>query len=315
MNNFEKEAQKRSVTRMLGRAINPMEWVRQMSSSKYRRMITAVDSVDKIMRDNIIRLKPDLRERLHQARMAFKNRDLRRVFQYTSEILDTINGVFIDQIDELDAVSREILAEFSQDTMDEHDRQQLEQQLGIYRTPRTAAANPELVIEAGITQWIQEKIPTRKEIEGTLFDTIFRNMQGKQVESARQALAIAERAYESVDQIFDTLDANRRNIAEYVRLAKDYQRRIGVEKERMKRMYFLYFPPEAAQPVQQPEQPQQPEAQTQQGQKPAETLAPASTPAAVLTGTPKAAGSKDKIRGLTKDCIFFDDDSNWPLEK
>lgn len=281
MNNFEKEAQKRSVTRMLGRAINPMEWVRQMSSSKYRRMITAVDSIDKVIRDNITRLKPDLRERLHQARMAFKNRDLRRVFQHTTEILDTINGVFIDQIDELDAISNELLQEFSQSTMDEYDRQQLEQQLGIYRTPKAASSNSELVIEAGITQWIQEKIPTKKEIEGTLFDKIFRNMQGKQVESARQALSIAERAYESVDQIFDTLDANRRNIAEYVRLARDYQRRIGVEKERLKRMYFLYFPPETTQPQppQQPETvPPQPEQPTPESQKPAEPLAQGTTP-------------------------------------
>ena len=249
MNNFEKEAQNRSVTKMLGRALNPMEWVRQMSSSKYRRMIAAVDAIDKVMRNNILRLKPGLRDYLHQARMAMKNREFLKVFQYSNYIIDSVNGVFIDQMDELEAIGREIYSEFSNDKMDEFERKQLEEELGV-RNPRVASVEPELVIEAGVTQWLQEKIPTRKEIEGTLFDKIFRNMQGKQQEAARQALAIAERTYELIQTAFDTLDNERRNIVEYVRLARDYQRKLGIEKDRLKKMYINYFPAQPAEPQQ-----------------------------------------------------------------
>ena len=249
MNNFEKEAQKRSITKTLGRALNPMEWVRQMSSSKYRRMITAVDAIDKVMRDNILRQQPELRNQLHQARMAMKNREFLKVFQHSNYIVDSVNSVFADQIGELDALGREIYSEFSNDKMDEAERKQLEEELGIHQ--RTASIEPELVIEAGVTQWLQEKIPTRKEIEGTLFDKIFKNMQGKQQEAARQALAIAERTFDFIKVAFETLDSERRNIMEYVRLARDYQKKLGAEKDRLKKMYLNYFPPEPT-PVEPP---------------------------------------------------------------
>ena len=245
---FEKEGgyfgPRRSVTKMLGRALNPMEWIRQMSSGKYRRLISAVDAVDKTMRDNVTRLKPELREHLHQARMAMKNRDFRRVFQYTSSILDSVNGVFIDQIDELDSIGREIYAEFSQDTMDKFDRQQLEEQLGL-RQRVAALPDSELIIEAGVTQWLQEKIPTKKELEGVLFDKIYKNMQGKQQNAAREAMAIAESTYALIDQAFAVLDDNRRNIMEYVRLAREYQKKLANEKEHLKRIYVTYFPAES----------------------------------------------------------------------
>ena len=254
MNNFEKEAQKRSVKKMLGRALNPMEWIRQMSSSKYRRLIAAVDTVDKTMRDNIKRLKPDLREHLHQARMAMKNRDFRRVFQYTNSLLDSVNGVFSDQMDELEAIGREVYAEFSQDTMDEFERRQLEEELGVRKAPQvTSSTEPELIIEAGVTQWIQEKMPTRKEFEGVFFDKIFKNMQGKQQNAARDALAIAESTYALIDRAFAALDDNRRNIMEYVRLSKDYQKKLAIEKDRLKRMYVNYFPAvEPTKPIEEP---------------------------------------------------------------
>jgi hypothetical protein len=244
MDNFAKEAQKKSVTKMLGRAVNPIEWVRQMSSSKYRRLIAAVDSIDNIMRNRIMRLKPDLGERLHQARMALKNRDFRKVFQYANYILDSVNGVFIDQMDELDALGKEVYSEFSRDTMDEWERQQLEEELGVRKSAKLPSENYDFVSEAGVVQWLQEKIPTKKEIEGVLFDKIFRNMQGKQQEAARQALAVAEMAYSLIKEAFDALDSNRRDIVEYVKLARGYQKKLTLEKERLKRIYINYFPAE-----------------------------------------------------------------------
>lgn len=243
----EKEAQQRSFTKAIGRVLNPMEWIRQISSGKYRRMISEIDVIDNIMRNSIARIKPDLRERLHQARMAFKNREYRRVFQYASDILDGVNGVLIDQMEELENVSREIYDEFSKDTVDDYQRQKIDKQLGLPKTQVAASIQSERIIEAGIGQWLQEKIPTKKEIEGTLFDKIFRNMQGKQQEAARQALVVAERTYDLIQQAFDALDNNRRNIVEYIRLAKYYQNKLSVENEHLRRMYFNYFSPETPQ--------------------------------------------------------------------
>jgi hypothetical protein len=100
-------------------------------------------------------------------------------------------------------------------------------------------------------------MPTTKEMEGALFDKLFKNMNGKQQEGARQALLVAERAYELIQKSFVELDKNRRNIIEYVKLARHYQRQLFVEKEQLKKIYLNYFPPEnvstpipAAPPVQ-----------------------------------------------------------------
>ena len=281
-----------------------MEWIRQMSSSKYRRLIAAVDAVDKTMRDNVTRLRPDLRERLHQARMALKNRDFRRVFQYANSLLDSVNGVFIDQMDELDSIGREIYAEFSQDTMDEFDRQQLEEELGIRKAPRVAAsADPELVIEAGVTQWLQEKIPTRKEFEGVFFDRIFKNMQGKQQNAARDALAIAENTYNLIEQAFAVLDDNRRNIMEYVRLAREYQRKLTIEKDKLKRMYVNYFPAvEPTKPAEEPAGVSQPPAATTPPAAPQPPATPpAPQPATMIGLGPQTATPKPILPGNPQD--------------
>lgn len=265
MNNFEKFSQKRSVTRMIGQALNPLEWARQMSSSKYRSLIEAVDWIDRAMRTNIIRQKPTLRDYIHQARMALKNREYRKVFQYSSNIIDSVSSVFDEQINQVEELGRDVFREFSQDTMDEEERLQLEQQLGINK-PKAAEYLPELSAEAGVGQWLKEKLPTKKEIEGALFDKLFRNLQGKQQEAARQALIIAERIYEWIDPAFDALDSNRRNIVEYVRLVREDQKKLSVEKERLKKMYINYFsvpdPVQSAAPVAQPNPINQPSADT-----------------------------------------------------
>src|SRR5690606_13073196 len=111
MDDFTKNAQKRSVTNTLGFTLNPMEWVRQISSEKYRRLIAEIDSVDKSMRETALQLQPTAREMLHNARMAFKNREYRRVFKYSFDILDSVYNIFEARIDELEKIGREVYAE------------------------------------------------------------------------------------------------------------------------------------------------------------------------------------------------------------
>ena len=203
MNNFEKKAQQRSMTKAVGRAINPIEWVRQLSSQKYRELIREVDRVDSQMRNKVSSLKPTLRDQLHQARMAMKNHEYRTVFQYATSILNSVDGVFVENMGDLDELGRRVYQEFSKDKMSEEERKQLEEDL--FREPfreKSSELKKELVIEAGVTQWLQEKIPTMKELEGNLFNKLFQNIKGKQQEAAREALAIADRTYNLISEAF-----------------------------------------------------------------------------------------------------------------
>jgi hypothetical protein len=245
MNNFEKEAQQRSMTKAVGRAVNPIEWVRQLSSQKYRALIKEVDRVDAYMRNRVLELKPYLKDQLHQARMAMKNHEYRLVFQYATSILNSVDGVFIEKMNDLDAVGRRVYEDFSKDRMSEEERRNLEEDL--FREPireKDSEIKRELVIEAGITQWLQEKMPTKRELEGNLFNKIFQNVKGKQQEAARDALKVAEKSYTIVTEAFERLDDERRNISEYVRLAREYHKNLSLEKFKLRKLYSNHFPPE-----------------------------------------------------------------------
>lgn len=268
MNNFEKEAQRRSIPKAVGRAINPIEWMRQLSSQKYRRLIAEVDRIDDQMRKRVSYLKPSLRDQLHKARMAMKNHEYRTVFQYATAILNSVDGVFIDKMGELDELGRRIYQDFAKDKMSPEDVKQLEEDL--FResaTGKSADIYRELVVEAGITQWLQEKMPTRRELEGNLFNSLFQNIKGKQQEAAREALIIAERTYDLIKEAFARLDGERRNIMEYVKLSREYHKNLSREKDRLKRLYLNYFLAN------------EPEAQTQ-------TAPPVALPAALPAAPP-----------------------------
>jgi hypothetical protein len=245
MNNFAKEAQQRSMTKAVGRDVNPMEWIRQLSSQKYRALIREVDRVDAHMRRKVSELKPSLKDQLHQARMAMKNHEYRRVFQYATSILNSVDGVFVEKMADLDALGRRVYEDFAKDRMSEEERRQLEEDL--FREPAresVSEAQHELVIEAGITQWLQEKMPTRRELEGNLFNKIFQNVKGKQQEAARDALNVAEKSYALISEAFERLDDERRNISEYVRLAREYHKNLSLEKRKLQKIYSNHFPPE-----------------------------------------------------------------------
>jgi hypothetical protein len=136
-----------------------------------------------------------------------------------------------------------------------------------------------LVIEAGITQWLQEKIPTRRELEGNLFNKIFQNVKGKQQEAARDALNVAEKSYTLVTEAFSRLDDERRNISEYVKLAREYHKNLSLEKRKLQKLYSNYFPPEIKE--QEDAARESPEAQ-------APVVAPPAAPPAQVPSTPAA---------------------------
>jgi hypothetical protein len=186
--------------------------------------------------------------------------------------------VFVEKMGELDELGRRIYNDFSKDRMSEEEKKQLEDDL--FREPfqeKSSAIHSELVIEAGITQWLQEKLPTKRELEGNLFNKLFQNIKGKQQEAAREALGIAERTYALVTEAFERLDDERRNIMEYVKLAREYHKNLSMEKRKLQKRYTDYFP------AAEPEKPEETAISEGQAAPPATTApvttAPATPPA------------------------------------
>ena len=253
---IEKEAQSRSVTNMLGRALNPMEWVRYYGFSDYRRLYDAITELDTSMRTAVKERDPDIRTALHEARMAMKNREFPKVLYYALKLIQSVDGIF--DVSKIEEITSEIFTkeqEASQGSITDEQRQEMEGELGQgplqgqaqFPTEASleillrASAVPELISEAGAIQWLQENVPTARQMKGNILDRIFRNKAGKQREAAKEALRLAEQVYGSIKTFFDKLDSARTDFNKYISTVKYYQGLFAKYKARLSVLYQANF--------------------------------------------------------------------------
>jgi len=253
---IEKEAQSRSVTNMLGRALNPMEWVRYYGFSDYRRLYDAITELDTSMRTAVKERDPDIRTALHEARMAMKNREFPKVLYYALKLIQSVDGIF--DVSKIEEITSEIFTkeqEASQGSITDEQRQEMEGALGQgplqgqaqFPTEASleillrASAVPELISEAGAIQWLQENVPTARQMKGNILDRIFRNKAGKQKEAAKEALRLAEQVYGFIKTFFDKLDSARTDFNKYISTVKYYQGLFAKYKARLSVLYQANF--------------------------------------------------------------------------
>lgn len=253
---IEKEAQGRSITNMLGRALNPMEWVRYYGFIDYRQLYNEITALDTTMRQKVRDNEIGIRTSLHEARMAMKNREFPKVLYYALKLIQSVDGIF--DVSKIEEISNEIFTkeqQASQSSITDEQRQEMEEALGERplqgqaQFPTEAAlsvllrasAVPELISEAGAIQWLQENIPTARQMKGDLLDRIFRNKAGKQKEAAKEALRLAEQVYSSIKTLFDKLDAARTDFGKYISTVKYYQGVFDKYKARLSALYQANF--------------------------------------------------------------------------
>jgi hypothetical protein len=264
---FDKEAQRKSIVNMLGRHLNPMELARKTLSRRYRDVYNKIKEIDNDMREVALSSDPGIRDSLHEARMAYKNREYPRVLFYAWKILETMDGIFY-QIDELEKLRETMMEEFYGEgtKLSDDELRQMNEALGKkpekplaqgpVQMPKAAklelllyaAAAPDpdsipmgMVKQAGPMQWLQENIPTFHQMEGALLDRIFRNKMGKQREAAKSALNIAERAHASIKEVFKQLDAARTDFSSYITIAKRFKDRFEQQKQQLSALYQSNF--------------------------------------------------------------------------
>ncbi len=264
---FDKEAQRKSIVNMLGRHLNPMELARKTLSRRYRDVYNKIKEIDNDMREAALSSDPGIRDSLHEARMAYKNREYPRVLFYAWKILETMDGIFY-QIYELEKLRETMMEEFYGEgtKLSDDELRQMSKALGNkpekplaqgpVQMPKAAklefllyaAATPDpdsipmgMIKQAGPMQWLQENIPTFHQMEGALLDRIFRNKMGKQREAAKSALNIAERAHASIKEVFKQLDAARTDFSSYITIAKRFKDRFEQQKQQLSALYQSNF--------------------------------------------------------------------------
>src|SRR5271157_965120 len=105
--NIEKQAQKRSLIKGLGRALNPMGQLMYHGFGDYRKIYDAISAVDKKMREKILKNNQGIKKSVHEARMAMKRREFPKVIYFAMKVLDSINGVF-ESVSELNRIAVEM---------------------------------------------------------------------------------------------------------------------------------------------------------------------------------------------------------------
>lgn len=258
---FEKEAQRKSLINMMGRGLNPMEHARYMFSRKYRDVYDTIKDVDKEMRNEALGKEKDLRESIHKARMAYKNREYASVMYYSWKLQEDLNAIF-SKVNDLDKVRERVMKEFYGEgsELSGEEKRQMHKALSKKppvktETPKAAnlqyllyaAAAPEvdstsaMLKQAGPLQWLKENIPTARQMEGALFDRIFRNKLGKQREAARTALRIAENAFSSMKEVFNQLDASRTDFSAYITAAERFKNKLDQQTQELSTLYQSNF--------------------------------------------------------------------------
>lgn len=251
---LEKQAQKKSVVNILNRNLNPMEIARRTFSPRYNEVYNKIKEVDTNMREIALSSDPGIRDSLHEARMAYKNREYPKVVFYAWKLLESVDGIF-DGIDELEQIKDMVMREFHEDSSKLTDEEiaQMNKALGKpatklpkasklkYLLYTVAAPDIELLKTADSAQWLKENIPTFHQMEGALLDRIFRNKLGKQREAAKRALNIAEKVYSSIKEVFRLLDEARTDFSSYISIAKRFQNKFDQQKQELSTLYQTYF--------------------------------------------------------------------------
>lgn len=264
MTNLEKEAQSRSITRGIGRFLNPMEKARRWSSKDYRKIYDAISKVDNKMRDKAKKAKPGTRDAIHEARIAMKRREFPKVVYYTMKVIDSVNGVF-EQVSDLNSIREEMFKRYYGGKTELKDTQLQEMHRELGQKPKDqktekqvqshlnsllyvkAVPDPALFTkesfdkEGGPLQWMQEHMPSMKGMKFDLIDRLFANKADKQRNAAQESLDIAEESFEKIEEIFDELDENLGNFSEYVRIANEAKNSMAKNKERLSALYQANF--------------------------------------------------------------------------
>lgn len=268
--NMEKEAQSRSPIKWLGRMLNPMEYIRYFGYDSYRRVYDAITEIDNDIRGRAQEKKDELRGFLHQARMSMKNREYQKVIYYAWELLESVDGIF-DRVDELEKLRSDMMAEFyASGNVSKSELEEMEKSLGKVVKPvqkplasgkiKVPAALERLLYStgnkvtkeglestAGMTEWLEENIPTWRQMEGSMLDKIFRNKMYKQKEAARKALQIAEVSFNTIKDVFSALDSARTDFSTYLSTAQRAREKFKKQKEDLSILYNEYF--KATEPV------------------------------------------------------------------
>jgi len=227
-------------------------------------MFDEIEVIDSSMREKALGQKDELRELVHEARMAMKQRKFPSVVYYAWKIVSSIDGVF-DQVDSLNRLKEKYLKEqYGKTELLPSQVREMDQALGKQKPlkdkiqfPKAAkmemllyaAAVPdadlitkaELISEAGPVQWIKENIPSFEGMKVDLMDRVFRNKAHKQREAARQAMRIAERAYASIKNVFDKLDASRTDFSTYIDEANKAKNMFDQEVQTLSSLYKEHF--------------------------------------------------------------------------
>lgn len=240
------------------------------------------------VKERLTERQQDLRDYLHEARMAFKNVEYPKVLHYANMIRKIVDELF-----DFSGLREEIekaLTEFHGNTG--LTREQLEELAKELKqeTPKKeikkSNIHSELFSEATAMQWIKEHLPTSKEIDSKFYEKIFKNMLSKQKEGARTALRIAENIFNSTKEIFKKLKESRNDFNRYITIINNFKQNLNSYKTTL---IAIYNQPEfqaALDPNNHP---------VAEVRKPAEPKVEVQAPAPVPVTEPQAPSVPEKI--------------------
>jgi hypothetical protein len=229
--------------------LNPREFLRRQFSEDYKKISDQVRDIDDSARKKIKGSDSSIQQNIHEARMAFKNREYPRVIYFAWQLINSLENIF-DGFGFL-VMERELALKnyYGQPGLTQEQIQQMHSALSKKKASFgskkcKAVPDPNIVSQAGIVEWWKETMPTFRQMEGGIMDRLFRNVAQKQKEASREFLRLAEQAYQSVKNLFVRLESYRTDPDKYIQTIQNALLDFAQLKNRLQTLYQANFPEE-----------------------------------------------------------------------
>jgi hypothetical protein len=227
-------------------------WIKYLMVEEYAEIFDRLNEIYENINAKIKERDPNIDDLVHNARMGMKDREYPKVLFNAWQIVESLEGIFEEVYKAYD-LKNEMIKKYYKEHggLAPYQIEQLREMHSKF-TPKKASApvellrigaipDFELMSEAGVSSWIQERLPSFKGMKGAIFEKFLSNTVGKLRFGAQQALSLAEITRKDVKAMAAKLKKYRDDLMSFVNVCHEYQQKFETNKNTIANIYKEHF--------------------------------------------------------------------------
>lgn len=227
-------------------------WIKYLMVEEYAEIFDRLNEIYENINAKIKERDPNIDDLVHSARMGMKDREYPKVLFNAWQIVESLDGIF-QEVHKAYDLKNEMIKKYYKEHggLAPYQIEQLREMHSKIPTKKSSApvellrvgAIPdfELMSEAGVSSWIQERLPSFKGMKGAIFEKFLSNTVGKLRFGAQQALSLAEATRKDVKTMASKLKKYRDDLMSFVNVCHEYQQKFETNKTTIANIYKEHF--------------------------------------------------------------------------